>query len=237
MGANGAGKSTLVKILTGAISANGGRILLRGEARDVRSPAEARKAGLVPVYQEPSLIPDLDVLSNLRLTQTPVEPFRELGARARRARPRPARHRARRSAGHPARARPGARACRGTRRAAARRDDGGAARQPRRARARRGAPPGPGRPVRHLHFASLHRDFSGLRPRNGAARRRDRRRGRRRRRRRGTHRRADARRQGREAAHGAAQGEPKPLRPPPAARASRSATSASAPSSRTSLST
>jgi ribose transport system ATP-binding protein len=77
MGANGAGKSTLVKILTGAISANAGRILLRGEERDIRSPASARKAGLVPVYQEPSLIPDLDVLSNLRLTQTPVEPFRE----------------------------------------------------------------------------------------------------------------------------------------------------------------
>ncbi len=77
MGANGAGKSTLVKILTGAISANAGRVLVRGQERDIRSPAKARLAGLVPVYQEPSLIPDLDVLSNLRLTQTPVEPFRE----------------------------------------------------------------------------------------------------------------------------------------------------------------
>jgi ribose transport system ATP-binding protein len=77
MGANGAGKSTLVKILTGAISANAGRILVRGRERDIRSPAQARIAGLVPVYQEPSLIPDLDVLSNLRLTGTPVEPFRE----------------------------------------------------------------------------------------------------------------------------------------------------------------
>ncbi|MBX3580439.1 MAG: sugar ABC transporter ATP-binding protein [Rhizobiaceae bacterium] len=77
MGANGAGKSTLVKILTGAISSNAGRILVRGQERDIRSPAKARLAGLVPVYQEPSLIPDLDVLSNLRLTQTPVEPFRE----------------------------------------------------------------------------------------------------------------------------------------------------------------
>ena len=76
MGANGAGKSTLVKILTGAIPANAGRILVRGQERDIRSPAKARQAGLVPVYQEPSLIPDLDVLSNLRLTQTPVEPFR-----------------------------------------------------------------------------------------------------------------------------------------------------------------
>lgn len=77
MGANGAGKSTLVKILTGAITANSGRILLRGQARDIRSPADARRAGLVPVYQEPSLIPDLDILSNLRLTETPVGPFRE----------------------------------------------------------------------------------------------------------------------------------------------------------------
>ena len=77
MGANGAGKSTLVKILTGAIRADAGRILIRGEARDVHSPAEARRAGLVSVYQEPSLIPDLDVASNLRLTRTPLEPFRE----------------------------------------------------------------------------------------------------------------------------------------------------------------
>ena len=77
MGANGAGKSTLVKILTGAISADSGRILIRGEEHRVRSPAEARRAGLVSVYQEPALIPDLDVASNLRLTRTPVEPFRE----------------------------------------------------------------------------------------------------------------------------------------------------------------
>ncbi|RWC40555.1 sugar ABC transporter ATP-binding protein [Mesorhizobium sp.] len=76
MGANGAGKSTLVKILTGAIRADAGHILIRGETRDVRSPADARRAGLLPVYQEPSLIPDLDVASNLRLTDTPVEPFR-----------------------------------------------------------------------------------------------------------------------------------------------------------------
>ena len=31
----------------------------------------------MPVYQEPALVPDLDVLSNLRLTQTPVEAFVE----------------------------------------------------------------------------------------------------------------------------------------------------------------
>lgn len=75
MGANGAGKSTLVKILTGAIRPNAGRILVRGEPRDIHSPAEARRAGLVSVYQEPSLIPDLDIAANLRLTRTPLAPF------------------------------------------------------------------------------------------------------------------------------------------------------------------
>lgn len=76
MGANGAGKSTLVKILTGAIAATQGTVLIKGEALRLRSPAAARHAGLVPVYQEPSLIPDLDIHDNLRLCATPVEPFR-----------------------------------------------------------------------------------------------------------------------------------------------------------------
>src|SRR5262245_14880871 len=68
MGANGAGKSTLVKILTGAVRPDRGSILVRGRERAAHSPAEARRGGLVSVYQEPSLIPDLDIRSNLRLT-------------------------------------------------------------------------------------------------------------------------------------------------------------------------
>src|SRR5215470_18668749 len=76
MGANGAGKSTLVKILTGAVRPDTGTISVRGRERSVHSPAEARRGGLVSVYQEPALIPDLDIRANLRLTGTPVEPFR-----------------------------------------------------------------------------------------------------------------------------------------------------------------
>ena len=49
---------------------------MRGKARTVHSPAEARRGGLVSVYQEPALIPDLDIRQNLRLTETPLEPFR-----------------------------------------------------------------------------------------------------------------------------------------------------------------
>jgi len=77
MGANGAGKSTFVKILTGAIKPDAGRIVIAGREARMGSPAQARRSGLVPVYQEPSLIPDLDVGDNLRLGDTPVQPFRQ----------------------------------------------------------------------------------------------------------------------------------------------------------------
>jgi ribose transport system ATP-binding protein len=76
MGANGAGKSTLVKILTGAVHPDSGSVTVGGEPYLARSPAEARRGGIVSVYQEPAVIPDLDIRSNLRLTKTPVEPFR-----------------------------------------------------------------------------------------------------------------------------------------------------------------
>jgi ribose transport system ATP-binding protein len=81
MGANGAGKSTLVKILTGGVRPDGGVIQVRGSERQAHSPAEARRGGLVSVYQEPALIPDLDIGSNLRLTQTPVDAFQDWARR------------------------------------------------------------------------------------------------------------------------------------------------------------
>ena len=76
LGANGAGKSTFVKILTGALRPDAGQVRIRGQDSTVASPAGARRSGLVPVYQEPSLIPDLSVTDNLRLGDTPVAPFR-----------------------------------------------------------------------------------------------------------------------------------------------------------------
>src|SRR5262245_19834779 len=77
MGANGAGKSTFVKILSGAVRPDTGRIVVGGRARIATSPADARRNGIVSVYQEPSLIPDLDIRSNLKLTSTAVDPFRQ----------------------------------------------------------------------------------------------------------------------------------------------------------------
>jgi ribose transport system ATP-binding protein len=77
MGANGAGKSTLVKVLTGVFPADGGEIVIRQQARRFRSPAEARQAGIVSVYQDPALVPDLTVAQNLRLARVDIGAVRE----------------------------------------------------------------------------------------------------------------------------------------------------------------
>ncbi len=76
MGANGAGKSTLVKMLTGALRPDSGAIAVRGVAQSFRSPAQARAAGLVSVYQDPALVPDLTIAQNLRLTGAPTDVVR-----------------------------------------------------------------------------------------------------------------------------------------------------------------
>jgi ribose transport system ATP-binding protein len=76
MGANGAGKSTLVKILTGVFPADTGTLALDGVAQTFRSPAEARRAGIVSVYQDPALVPDLTVGENMRLAGVPFESVR-----------------------------------------------------------------------------------------------------------------------------------------------------------------
>ena len=72
MGANGAGKSTLVKIVTGVYPATSGRIHLKGSACAFRSPREARNGGIVSVYQDPALVPDLTVAENMRLAGAPA---------------------------------------------------------------------------------------------------------------------------------------------------------------------
>ncbi len=77
MGANGAGKSTLVKMLTGVLRPDGGSISIRGTPRRFRSPLAARQAGLVSVYQDPALVPDLTIAQNLRLARTPPDVVRQ----------------------------------------------------------------------------------------------------------------------------------------------------------------
>lgn len=68
LGANGAGKSTLVKILAGVQSADGGEVCVDGQPMRLRTPADAIKAGIATVFQDPALIPDLTLEQNLRLS-------------------------------------------------------------------------------------------------------------------------------------------------------------------------
>jgi ribose transport system ATP-binding protein len=67
VGENGAGKSTLMKILSGAIAADGGTLELSGARYAPRDPLEARRAGVAMIYQELSLAPDLSVQANVLL--------------------------------------------------------------------------------------------------------------------------------------------------------------------------
>ena len=65
VGENGAGKSTLVKILTGLDQPDSGDILVNGVRRYLVSSHIARQLGLVAMYQEPIIFPDLDVAENI----------------------------------------------------------------------------------------------------------------------------------------------------------------------------
>lgn len=67
VGENGAGKSTLMKILSGALAADGGSVEYAGQPYKPKDPGQARAAGVSMIYQELSLAPDLSVLANIML--------------------------------------------------------------------------------------------------------------------------------------------------------------------------
>lgn len=68
-GENGAGKSTLMKCVAGIYSPDCeiGEIIVDGEKVDFKNSLEAKKAGIIIVLQELSLIPDLTVAENIFL--------------------------------------------------------------------------------------------------------------------------------------------------------------------------
>ena len=71
VGENGAGKSTLMKVLSGAIRPDAGRMWLDGQPYRPRSPLHARHAGVAMIYQELSLAPHLTVEENILLGMEP----------------------------------------------------------------------------------------------------------------------------------------------------------------------
>jgi ribose transport system ATP-binding protein len=67
IGENGAGKSTLMKILSGAIAPDGGRMELAGRPYAPSGPHDARRAGVAMIYQELNLAGDLTAVENVML--------------------------------------------------------------------------------------------------------------------------------------------------------------------------
>ncbi len=65
VGENGAGKSTLIKIITGALQPDIGKIEIDGVTVPRLSPASAHAAGIAAIYQQPALFLDLSVTENI----------------------------------------------------------------------------------------------------------------------------------------------------------------------------
>ena len=75
LGSNGAGKSTLLKILSGAHAPDSGTIEFDGRSAAFASPHEAQAAGVVTIYQEFTLAPDMTVAENVFIGREPGSRF------------------------------------------------------------------------------------------------------------------------------------------------------------------
>jgi ribose transport system ATP-binding protein len=71
LGENGAGKSTLIKIVAGVVQPDAGSIQLEGRLRQFNNPAAATAAGVVCIFQELSLMPDLSIADNISIARPP----------------------------------------------------------------------------------------------------------------------------------------------------------------------
>ena len=67
LGENGAGKSTMLNILSGVRPGEKGSIAVDGTVIPVRTPLDARAAGIAMIHQELQLVPELTVAQNIFL--------------------------------------------------------------------------------------------------------------------------------------------------------------------------
>ena len=73
VGENGAGKSTLIKVLTGYHQRNDGEMYVDGKLVNFTHPHQAIEAGIACIYQELSIVPQIDVAKNLFLGNWPTK--------------------------------------------------------------------------------------------------------------------------------------------------------------------
>ena len=71
MGENGAGKSTLLKIINGDYQPDAGTISIDGEKLSFSNPKQAHEVGIRVIYQEPEIIPGIDVPENIWVGELP----------------------------------------------------------------------------------------------------------------------------------------------------------------------
>src|SRR5437762_12724148 len=67
VGQNGAGKSTLMAILAGALRPDAGSLVVDGAPYAPRDQQDARRAGVLMIYQALSLAPHLAVIDHIML--------------------------------------------------------------------------------------------------------------------------------------------------------------------------
>src|SRR4051812_27279828 len=71
LGENGAGKSTLLKILSGAQKPDQGSIALEGKEVAFHAPHDAQRMGIVTIYQEFTLAPNMTIAENVFIGREP----------------------------------------------------------------------------------------------------------------------------------------------------------------------
>jgi len=71
VGENGAGKSTLLKIINGDYQQDSGMLTLNDTPLSFSNPRQARAAGIRVIYQEPEIVPGVNVPENIWLGELP----------------------------------------------------------------------------------------------------------------------------------------------------------------------
>src|SRR5260370_8531695 len=71
LGENGAGKSTLIKIIAGVVQPSAGEMFLADRPGRFATPPEPTRNGIVSIFQELPLLPDLTVAANTRIPDPP----------------------------------------------------------------------------------------------------------------------------------------------------------------------